>query len=208
MSESLSNYEKSNWGWILSQWQQQLGEWVQYQLQRFDRNLPDWSPNWSLSKNFVDFLGILYWIILGLFIAWAIWRLWREFSPYIYAWLADEGFSSEKDKEKTIPDLSVETLISRSQSLYRQGNYSEACRCLYIATLQQLHEKKILRHKSSRTDGEYLQLLQLSVTPMQPYETLITTHEQLCFNKIEVQEENYQQCQQAYREIEKREIEK
>ena len=87
--------------------------------------------------------------------------------------------------------------------MYRQGNYSEACRCLYIATLQQLHEKKILRHKSSRTDGEYLQLLQLSVTPIQPYETLITTHEQLCFNNTEVQEENYQQCQQAYREIDK-----
>ena len=64
-------------------WQKQIGEWIQYQLQRFDRTLPDWSPNWSISKNFVDFLGILYWIILGLFFIWVIWRLWREFSPYI-----------------------------------------------------------------------------------------------------------------------------
>ncbi|MDJ0694650.1 DUF4129 domain-containing protein [Mastigocoleus sp. MO_188.B34] len=198
----ISGYEKSNWGWVLSQWQKQIGEWIQYQLQRFDRTLPDWSPNWSISKNFVDFLGILYWIILGLFFIWVIWRLWREFSPYIYAWLADERFSPEQNGEKSTPDLSVESLISRSQSLYRQGNYSEACRCLYVAMLQKLHEKKILRHKSSRTDGEYLQLLQLSVTPMQPYETLITTHEQLCFNNAEIQAENYQQCQQAYREIE------
>ncbi|KST64331.1 DUF4129 domain-containing protein [Mastigocoleus testarum] len=198
----ISGYEKSNWGWVLSQWQKQIGEWIQYQLQRFDRTLPNWSPNWSISKNFVDFLGILYWIILGLFFIWVIWRLWREFSPYIYAWLADERFSPEQNGEKSTPDLSVESLISRSQSLYRQGNYSEACRCLYVAMLQKLHEKKILRHKSSRTDGEYLQLLQLSVTPMQPYETLITTHEQLCFNNAEIQAENYQQCQQAYREIE------
>ena len=120
----------------------------------------------------------------------------------MYAWLADEHFSPEQNGEKSTLDLSVESLISRSQSLYRQGNYSEACRCLYVAMLQKLHEKKILRHKSSRTDGEYLQLLQLSVTPMQPYETLITTHEQLCFNNAEIQAENYQQCQQAYREIE------
>ena len=202
MSVSVSNYEKSNWVWILSQQQQQLREWIEYQLQRFDRSLPDWSPNWSISKAFIDFIGILSWIVLGLFIAWVFWCLWREFSPYVYAWLADERFSSTKDQQKSIPDLSVEILLSRSQSLYRQGNYSEACRCLYIAMLQQLHEKKILRHKSSRTDGEYLQLLQLSVTPIQPYETLITTHEQLCFNNTEIQAENYQQCEQAYREIE------
>ncbi len=202
MNYETSNYEKSNWGWVLSQWQQQLGEWIQYQLQRFDRDLPNWSPNWSFSKQFVDFLGVLYWVILGLFVAWVIWRLWREFSPYIYAWLADEGVSSGKKQQQSISDLSVETLLSRSQSLYRQRNYSEACRYLYLATLQKLHERKILRHKSSRTDGEYLQLLKLSVTPMQPYETLITTHEQLCFNNAEIQAENYQQCQQAYEEIE------
>ncbi|MHC5725198.1 MAG: DUF4129 domain-containing protein, partial [Nostoc sp.] len=39
------------------------------------------------------------------------------------------------------------------------------------------------------------------VTPIQPYETLITTHEQLCFGNAEILPDNYQQCRQAYREI-------
>ncbi|MFM5979866.1 MAG: DUF4129 domain-containing protein, partial [Sphaerospermopsis kisseleviana] len=40
-----------------------------------------------------------------------------------------------------------------------------------------------------------------SVTPVQPYETLITTHEQLCFGNNEILAENYQQCHQAYQEL-------
>jgi hypothetical protein len=67
--------------------------------------------------------------------------------------------------------------------------------------LQRLHETNLVPHKPSRTDREYLQLLQLSLSETQPYETLITTHEQLCFGNGEVLPENYQQCRQAYQEI-------
>ncbi|MEH2136143.1 hypothetical protein [Nostoc sp.] len=37
--------------------------------------------------------------------------------------------------------------------------------------------------------------------PIQPYETLITTREQLCFGNAEILADNYEQCQQAYEEI-------
>jgi hypothetical protein len=46
-----------------------------------------------------------------------------------------------------------------------------------------------------------LQLLKSSVTLLQPYQTLITIHEQLCFSEHEILAENYQQCWQAYRKI-------
>ncbi len=92
-------------------------------------------------------------------------------------------------------------MLERSQQLYCQGNYREACRCLYLAILQHLHDTKVIIHKPSRTDGEYLQLLRSTVTSMQPYETLITTHEQSCFSDTEILSENYEQCRQAYREI-------
>jgi hypothetical protein len=135
-----------------------------------------------------------------LFLAWLIWQLWREFSPYLYSWLGNGNFQGKTTKNNST-ELTSAGWLARSQEFYRQGNYHEACRCLYLAMLQQLHDRNVLPHKKSRTDGEYLQILQLSVTPMQPYETLITTHEQLCFNSAELLPENYQQCEQAYQQI-------
>ena len=99
--------------------------------------------------------------------------------------------------------MSLAQWWERSQQLYIQGNYQDACLCLYLAILQYLHENQIIPQKYSRTDGEYLQLLELSGIPLQPYETLITTHEQSCFSDRKLNADNYQQCQQAYGEITK-----
>jgi Domain of unknown function (DUF4129) len=127
--------------------------------------------------------------------------LWREFSPYFYSWLATTGNSSTSNQKIPPSELSVADLLARSQQFYREANYREACRYLYLAMLQNLHSKAIAPIQPSRTDGEYLQLLRTSVSPIQPYETLITTHEQLCFGNAEILPDNYQQCQQAYEEI-------
>lgn len=194
-------FEKTSWSWQLSQFQQQVGEWFEYQSYRFQQAIPDWSPNWSISPWLANLLNFLFWLVLALLVAGVIWRLWREFNPYIYSWLAGANNLAGFRVKNSSPDLSVALWWERSQELYRQGNYREACRCLYLAILQHLHDTSVAIHKPSRTDGEYLQLLQLSATAMQPYETLITTHEQLCFGNAEILPENYQQCQQAYREI-------
>ncbi len=192
-----NTFEKTSLGWWLSQLQQQLGEWWEYQ---FYQNLPK-LPTGSINPWLANLLKFLFWLILGLLLAWVAWRLWQEFNPYIYSWLSNDRNSNNSQSTSHFDDLSVALLLERSQQLYRQGNYREACRCLYLAILQHLHDTKVIIHKPSRTDGEYLQLLQSSVTLMQPYETLITTHEQLCFGDSEILPENYEQCRQAYREI-------
>ncbi|MDF5724834.1 MAG: DUF4129 domain-containing protein [Rhizonema sp. PD37] len=195
---STDSFEKTNWGWQFSQFQQQVGEWLEYQFSRFNSNLPS-LPKWSINPWVEKSLKLLFWVLLGLFLAWVVWLLWRKFSPYLNLMLRNRRATpSVKIAES---ELSIGLWIARSQELYRQGNYRDACRCLYLAMLQYLHEKSILSHKLSRTDREYLQLLQLSVTSMQPYETLISTHEQICFTDTEIKRENYEQCQQAYREI-------
>lgn len=196
-------FEKTSWGWQISQFQQQVGEWLEYQFSRFDSSLPELPFGWSIDSWFISLLKFLFWLLLGLCLAWVIWRLWREFSPYLYSRLAAGSNVTRSDAKVRDSELSVAKLLTRSQEFYRQGNYREACRWVYLAMLQQLHEKKILPHKASRTDGEYLQLLRLSRPQMQPYETLITTHEQLCFDDADICSENYEQCQQAYREISK-----
>ncbi|RCJ27138.1 hypothetical protein A6770_02460 [Nostoc minutum NIES-26] len=197
---STDTFEKTNLGWQLSQLQQQVGEWSEYQFYRFQQSLPEWAPA-SISPWLINLLKFLFWLVLALVIAWVGWRLWREFGHYVYSWLAGGRDASGSKAKVYSTDLSVGLWLERSQQFYRQGNYREACRCLYMAILQHLHDTSVVPHKPSRTDGEYLQLLHSTVTPMQPYETLITTHEQLCFGNTEILSENYEQCQQAYREI-------
>ncbi|MBD2299158.1 DUF4129 domain-containing protein [Nostoc sp. FACHB-190] len=194
-------FEKTSWSWQLSQLQQQIGESIEYQFDRFQNSLPNLSPDWKISPWLSHLLVLLFWLILAIFLAFVLWRLWQEFSPYLYAWLSVGKNNANAGDKNGDHDLSVALWLERSQSLYRQGNYREACRCLYLAILQHLHDTKLIPHKFSRTDGEYLQVLRSTITPVQPYETLITTHEQLCFGNAEILPENYQQCQQAYQEI-------
>jgi Domain of unknown function (DUF4129) len=196
------SFEKTSWSWQLSQFRQQVGEWVEYQLSRLKLDFPQLPGGRSIDTSWLGkLLNFVFWLLLALFLVWVGWRLWRKFSPYFYTWLAGAGNTTISREKIRDSDLSVSGWLARSQELYRQGNYREGCRCLYLAMLQHLHDTSVVPHQPSRTDGEYLQLLQSSVTPMQPYETLITTHEQLCFGNTEICGENYEQCREAYREI-------
>ncbi|MGB3204593.1 MAG: DUF4129 domain-containing protein, partial [Crinalium sp.] len=100
----------------------------------------------------------------------------------------------------TISELTVSDWLKRSQTFQRQGNYAEACRCLYMAMLQQLNDSGIVPHQPSRTDGEYLQLIQ-DLPQYRSYETLLTTHQKACFGNTEIRAVEFEQCQQAYRAI-------
>ena len=209
---SKGEFQKTSWDWQVSIYQQKAGEAWEYQQKRlfdwlksifspFEDIFPDLSPQWALDEWLLDVLKILFWVILGLFLAWVTWQLWREFRPYFYTWWSLVDRESRVAVKTPETQLSSNKWFKRSQELYHQGNYREACRCIYLSTLQYLHEKEILPQKRSRSDGEYLQLLELSSNSMQPYETLITTHERLCFEDSEIVSENYEQCQQAYQQI-------
>ncbi|TAF05946.1 MAG: DUF4129 domain-containing protein [Nostocales cyanobacterium] len=193
--------EKTTWGWQFYLFQQQAGEWLEYQFSRFQQNLPGLPPGWSISPGVVELLKILFWLILGLFVVWLGWRLWQEFNPYIYYWLGRFDNSRVSQVKINSRESSINFLLAKSQEFYQQGNYREGCRYIYLAMLQQLHEKAIAPQQPSRTDGEYLQLLTALISSVQPYETLINTHEQLCFGNGEMLAENYQQCRQAYQKL-------
>jgi hypothetical protein len=67
--------------------------------------------------------------------------------------------------------------------------------------LQRLNDTGIVKDQPSRTDGEYLQLVQQLPQP-QPYQTLLITHQELSFSNAEASPSLFDECQQAYREIE------
>ncbi len=197
---SAQEFETSSLGWQFYLLQKRVGESIEYILSRFDVPTPNRPQNLRFSQWFLSLLNFLFWVAVSFFVLWLMWRLWKEFNPYLYAWL-NEAQSNDIRSQKNEKELSAAALLSQSQEFYRQGRYRDACKCLYLALLQFLHEKEALPHKKSRTDREYLEILRLSNTSMQPYETLITTHEQICFDEMEAAQVNYEQCRQAYKEI-------
>ncbi|MEG4349975.1 DUF4129 domain-containing protein [Microcoleus sp. LAD1_D3] len=62
--------------------------------------------------------------------------------------------------------------------MQQQGKYRQAYRCFYMALLQRLNDAGTVVYQPSRTDGEYLQLIEQLPQPA-PYETLIKIHQQL-----------------------------
>ncbi len=193
-------FAKTSWGWQLSLFQRQLGEWIELQLSRFKSPLPNISaPDWSLNAPWlVDLIKALIWLLAIAITTWLLWQLWKLVEPYTYFWR--DRSSKLGTKDTNLPQLAVKQWLEQSQAYFAQGNYAEACRCLYHATLQHLHDRKIATHQSSRTDGEYLQLL-ANLPPSPAYQTMLATHEQLCFSDTEILPENFEQCKQAYGEI-------
>lgn len=193
-------FEKNSIGWQLSQLQQQVGEWLELQTMRLNKNipqLPEGIPSWL-----VEGLKAIAWIVAIAVLLWLVRYVWRRLEPYFIE-LRTRRAVGRKTTSRTI-EMPVEAWLKRSQTYLHQSNYREACRCLYMATLQLLHERAIARHQSSRTDREYLQLVQ-QLPQLQAYRTLINTHEQLCFSDGEVLSETFERCQQAYRDIAKQE---
>jgi hypothetical protein len=198
---SASSFEKTNFGWRLSQLRQEFGEWWEFQTSQFRPNIPQLSvPSWFNSPLLNLLAKVIFGIIVALLLTWVGWLLWRGLRPYILSFIHQLKSSTPQTTPTPTQDLSVTRWLQRSQKFQQQGNYREACRCLYMAMLQRLHDKGLVPHQSSRTDGEYLRIIQQLPQP-QPYQTLLNTHQQLCFSHTEISSTIFEQCQQAYREI-------
>lgn len=199
---SKGSFEKDNFGWQLSQLQQRFGEWWELQFSRFAPDAPKASlPSWWDSPMLQMLVKAVFWIIVGLLVAWVGWLIWRLLRPYIYSLTNSLHQSTKKADQTPAQELSVVRWLQRSQKFQQQGNYREACQCLYMAMLQRLNDSGVAPHQPSRTDGEYLKLVQQLPQP-RPYRTLLMTHQQLCFSNTEASSSDFEQCQQAYQEIE------
>lgn len=194
---SKATFEKTNLGWQLGQSQQRFQEWWELQTAR---NMPNVElPSWFDSPILRAIAQAAFWSILALLAVWAIWQIWQLLRFKIYNFKNSDRISDETAK-KTIADLSAAEWWLRSQKLQQQGKYRQACRCLYMALLQRLNDTGTAAHQVSRTDGEYLALIQQLPQPA-PYETVIAIHEQLYFGNAEADASTFEQCQQAYQQI-------
>ncbi|KAM3103654.1 DUF4129 domain-containing protein [Phormidesmis sp. 146-12] len=191
-------FEKNSFDWQVQQIFRRAGEWVERVFVAPNLpNLPN-APQWWFPENLLE---TAFWTIVIFASIWLGWRIWRLFTylnvlnPDKARWL---NRPAKGDEER---DRTVAAWMRQMQEFQRQGNYSEACRALYMAMLQRLNDTKLLPHQSSRTDGEYLQVVQ-QLPQAQSYQTLISTHEQLCFGQATISSEEFSTCQRAYQEIE------
>jgi hypothetical protein len=196
---STSPFEKSNWVWQIHQMQQRVGEWWEMIT---TQNTPKISsPSWFDAPILQIIAKTIFWGIVGLLLTWFVWQIWQLLLPYLHYFNNPLRQSNEQSRKAQTRELSVAAHLERSRKFQQDANYREACFCLYMAMLQRLSDNEIAPWESSRTDGEYLQLIQ-SLPKSNPYQTLLMIHQQLCFSNAEASREVFEECQQAYREIE------
>ena len=191
------SFDKNSLGWQLQQLGQRIGEWIEARFPQNSPNLPQ-IPKWSFPTGLLE---AMFWAIVLSAGLWLGWQLMQLLAPY---WMR----SSAQDATwqlRTAPkaeERSVAGWIRQMQEFQRQGDYREACRALYMAMLQRLNDTKLVPHQFSRTDGEYWQVVQ-QLPQSQAYQTLIRTHEQLCFGDGVISADLFNRCQRAYQEIER-----
>lgn len=190
------SFENDSIGWQIQLLQQKISEW--WELQTSKLELPQF-PQLEIYE--LDQVArAIGWIIALLLGVWFLWRLSDALVPYLYRIF---GPTSARGHETTLtPRLSVEDWLKRSRQFQGSGNYGEACRCLYLAMLQGLNDRGIILHKPSLTDREYQALLQQDIRN-RAYQTLLQTHEQFYFGNQSITSDRLNECQEAYREIEK-----
>lgn len=191
------SFEKNNFWWQLSQWQQRISEWWELKTSHL---IPKIRPfPWLDYPLLWQAIQIICWLIIAGLLIWAVLKIWQKFRPYLYQILTQNQLPNQVP-EASINHVSTAGWLQRAQKFKQQANYREACRCLYMATLQQLNDRQLVPHQLSRTDREYLQSIQNLPHP-QPYELLLLTHEQLYFGNTQASLSLFEQCQQAYQQI-------
>lgn len=193
------NIEKDNLGWQIHQTAQKFTEWWELQTRRSTRNIPEVDLfSWLFHPLTALIAQIIFWLILAALLIWLSLLALDILKPYISR-LKNSNFTQIKTKNQ-VKNTSIDDWWSRSKKLEKKGNYREACQCLYMAMLQQLHQIDIAPEQPSRTDGEYLKLVENLPNP-RPYQTLLMRHQQLYFSQLESSLTILAECQQAYQQI-------
>lgn len=197
----MTGFQKDSLGWQLQLIQMRVREWFEQLFQSpGDRRRGALSfPDFALSP---EVARVFFWVMVLALAGWLSWQLYRLLSPY----LGREGLFWRGAKRTAAAagqgeQLTVAEWLARSRTYAQQGNYTEACRALYMAALRRLADQEILPEEPSRTDGEYLNALQV-LPKVEPYQVLFRTHERLCFSQTEITKGNFHLCDQAYRETE------
>lgn len=200
LESSISSIQTTNLGWKLSKLQQRVSEWLELRGKKLSESIGELPFPSGLDTDLVTTLiKVIFWLIVAGLLIWITLKLQRFLRHFF-----KQRKKQAKPQRGRVNTSSVSTAawIKQAQKLQQEGNYREACQCLYQAMLQQLHDRDIISHEASRTDGEYWQLIE-NLNQPQPYQQLLQIHQELCFANIPASFSLLETCWHAYWEIEK-----
>lgn len=197
---SAGSFQQDSLGWRINLVRQRFSEWREYRLSQLDL---DWNLDYPSLKLLWQIVKICLWAIIAVLIVWLVWQAWLLLRPYWRGWQRSSDRFSPLNSPSIAPQLSAADWVERSQTARIEADYRRAIFCLYQAMLKLLDEREIMSIQPSFTDEEYRRsLLQRQISPSQPYETLLSIHQRLCFSQAEADRALFESCQQAYRQIE------
>lgn len=192
-------FQKSDISWQIQQFFRQAGEWLELRFAGLQPpGVPD-MPNWSFPAWWWE---AAFWLIIVGAGGWLLWQIYLWLRPLLEA--NQSQFGKFLDRRSTQPEKerSIAAWVRSAQEFQQQGNYREASRALYMAMLQRLSETKLIPTDQSRTDREYLRLVQL-LPDSEAYQMVLETHELLCFSNAPISAEMFERVQRAYGNIER-----
>jgi hypothetical protein len=193
-------FEKNSIGWQLQQVKQSVGEAIEQFLSNLRLNP---NPSKPQSPPNIDWNWLAYWryflmtVVILILVVWLVWWLW----PIVRGAMARQREES-MEPGTVVPTRSASLLLQDARDYSGRGNYREACRALYLATLQQLNDRKILPHQLSRTDGEYARMVE-PLNTAKAHQAILNIHEQITFRPGSVDAATFEACEQAYGTIDK-----
>ena len=197
---SAGTFKQDGFGWRIDLLRSRIDEWIELKFSQLEFDFPQLS--FLQSELIWQIIRFFLWSIIAILLVWISWQIWLFLRIYLRKWQRQKNLI-ESNITRVTPHLSLAEWAARSQEYSQQGDYRQGIFCLYQAMLQLLHERGIITKQSSRTDQEYKRSLQdLQLSPSQPYELLLSIHQRLCFSSAEASYSLFEQCWQAYQEIE------
>jgi Domain of unknown function (DUF4129) len=190
-----SEFEKTNPAWDLRLWQQRTGEWFEYLISGWKPpEIPenDPSPPPEIAPEFWE--SAFWLIVIGLAIV-IVWNLYPIVERYFTQVRPDRP-----KPPPPVPDLTQSEWLARARLAQSNGDYTQACRALYLAMVKQLQDKSILTPDPSLTNGDYRKLLKTRPQP-HAYRTLINAHDESIYTDRPLTQDRYAECDRAYRDI-------
>lgn len=198
---SAGAFKQDGWGWRINLIRQRIGEWSEYQLSQLDT---DWDLEFIPFKLLWRIIEFFLWSIIALILVWMLWQGWLLLRPYWRRWQRSTPNFAPVVTPINTPLLSAADWFERSQTARVEADYRRGIFCLYQAMLSLLNEREIILTQLSYTDEEYRRsLLEKQISFLQSYELLLSSHQRLCFGRVEADRSLFERCQQAFNQIQR-----
>jgi hypothetical protein len=193
--------EKNSLVWQLYQLQQRFDEWWELKAKELGKNLLDLDLFSWLNNDLLEIIArLLLEIIITLILIWFSFKFANFFSQYFQSLKNKYNQTTIQKQNNNKAILSVHKWLERSHHFKRQGNYRDAIWCLYMAMLQKLNDQGIAPHQLSRTDGEYVQIIQ-TLPNFNAYQILLINHQKLLFANQPATLNMWEECERAFLDL-------